>query len=352
MLSVQAVRDAEKWDEQVNAVAGHPFQLWEWGLLKEQTGPWKAVRLSVSDGASPVGYAQVLTRALPKPFSAICYAPRGPVVLDASRFGEVCEAVARWCKQQYHPVSLKIDPAVVQADLPDSWRPGVQVLISTTAALDLAPDAEALMKSLHSKNARNYIRRGARLGISIERGRAADLPAILDIYRSTSERDGFPIHKPTFYRTAFDTLGASSQLFVARYEGEVVAFLWNIASRGTAFELWAGATDAGRKIRANYALKWGAILGAKESGTGLYDMNGLLNDGISEFKRSFVKEETHWVGTFDRPLSPLYGLWNALLSVAKRWRRRRARQAQTQRAAPTQKPAQSQKTVQTQRKEQ
>jgi lipid II:glycine glycyltransferase (peptidoglycan interpeptide bridge formation enzyme) len=47
-------------------------------------------------------------------------------------------------------------------------------------------------------------------------------------------------------------------------------------------------------------------------------MNGLLNDGISQFKRSFTDTETKLVGTWDRPLSPLYHVWETALPAAKK----------------------------------
>lgn len=320
MLNAREATDPAEWDGLVNGALGHPLQLWEWGRLKEQTGPWNASRVVFSDADGPVGCAQILTRRLPFPFRAICYAPRGPVAFAPERLPEVADAAAAWAREHKHPVSLKIDPAVEQLDLGPQWRAGEHVLIATTAILDLTPEAEDVMRSLHSKNARNYIRHGQRRGIVVERGTRADLDEVVQIYQRTAERDAFPIHVPDFYRTAFDVLGDSSQLLVARFEGRLLAFLWNVASRGTAFELWAGATDEGRHLRANYPLKWGAMLAAKESGTRVYDMNGLLNDGISEFKRSFVKQETRWVGTFDRPLGAWYTVWARVLPAYRRLR--------------------------------
>lgn len=321
MLRIAEVSDRGVWDAQVNALGGHPLQLWEWGALKTQTGPWDAHRVALSDGERPIGFAQVLVRQLPWPFRAICYVPRGPLVPDASRFAQVCDALATWCRR-FHPVSVKIEPEVRSGTVPGwpaaGWRQGKTVLIPRTAQLPLDATPEELLTRVHSKNARNYIRRGARQGIEVEPGTAHDLPAVLEIYRATSARDGFAIHPESFYRTAFAELGETGQLMVARHEGRVVAFLWNVVSAGCAFELWAGANDEGRRARANYPLKWGAILAARAAGASRYDMNGLLNDGISEFKRSFVKEETNWMGTFERPLGPLFPVWDRLLPMVVR----------------------------------
>ena len=57
---------------------------------------------------------------------------------------------------------------------------------------------------------------------------------------------------------------------------------------------------------------------AKQAQVGLYDMNGLLNDGISNFKRGFVREDTDFVGAWDFPLSSMYGFWEGGLPMAKK----------------------------------
>ena len=56
----------------------------------------------------------------------------------------------------------------------------------------------------------------------------------------------------------------------------------------------------------------------KEWGIERYDMNGLLNDGISTFKQGFADHEDWLAGTFDKPLSPLYLAWTKGLPAAKK----------------------------------
>jgi lipid II:glycine glycyltransferase (peptidoglycan interpeptide bridge formation enzyme) len=78
----------------------------------------------------------------------------------------------------------------------------------------------------------------------------------------------------------------------------------------------------GRKARANAPVKWHAIQWAQETGRSRYDLNGLLNDGISEFKRSFAQHDNKMIGSLDVPFSMLYGAWNKGLPTAKRLVRR------------------------------
>ena len=47
-------------------------------------------------------------------------------------------------------------------------------------------------------------------------------------------------------------------------------------------------------------------------------MNGLLNDGVSNFKIGFANHEDMLAGTYDYPLSPLYSVWDRVLPSAKK----------------------------------
>jgi peptidoglycan pentaglycine glycine transferase (the first glycine) len=317
MTSYREITSAQEWDDIVNAHQGHPCQAWGWGELKEKTGSWTARRVVCERDGEFFGAAQVLVRKLPWPFGHICYAPRGPVVDNPSQLAEVADDIAAWCKQNVKAVSLKIDPAITAAEakLGDAWKPASRIFIPNTATIDLTPDEDAIMASLHSKKARQYIRKAGRSGIEVRPATEADLEGILKIYHNTAEQDGFFIHADEFYHTAMSACADVNQVFVAEYEGTMEAFLWNITTTGTTFELWGGVTDEGKKLRANYLLKWTAICAAKEAGSHLYDLNGLFNDGISKFKMLFVNEPTEWMGTFDCPLSPLYGVWETALNL-------------------------------------
>ncbi len=57
---------------------------------------------------------------------------------------------------------------------------------------------------------------------------------------------------------------------------------------------------------------------AKRGGLSRYDMNGLLNDGISDFKRSFAQHTDTLVGSIDVPFSFWYSTWNRALPTAKK----------------------------------
>jgi len=315
-VQIQIVSDKQAWNDYAEGFGAHPMQMWQWGELKQKTGPWTPYRLVMRDeDGSALGGAQVLVRKMPFPFGAIAYAPRGPFARQDGLM-EVADAAADWVKQNTKSQSLKIDPAVPELDWSAGWEVSETSLINKTACLSLEPDLDAIMKAIPNRKCRQYIRKGERDGVVVRPAEERDLDAVLALYHQTAEADGFAIHDDAFYRTAFTVLDGIQQFFVAEMEGEVQAFLWNVTSRGgTTFELWGAVNDAGKRDRANYYMKWVAIQAAKEAGSKLYDLNGLLNDGISDFKLLFVPEPTYWVETHDRPLGHLYHAMNKALAI-------------------------------------
>lgn len=333
-LSVTLCTDQTEWDELVDAAGGHPLQLWGWGELKSRY-EWTADRLVVRDGDRIVGSAQVLHRKLPQPFRSLSYIPRGPQVQDEARRAEVLDALAVWVKRERQPIALSIEPdweagyspmpkgtddealAQLQSQPTPQWLKDIAAkafspsentgLIPRTLVVDCSQDDEALMKGLGS-SARQNVRKSfkaenVRFGL-VETDE--DLAQVLAINNETARRAGFAVHSDDYHRGIRDLMGERSQLIAAWEGDQVVAFVWLVVSATTAFELYGGVNERGMKLRLNYGLKFHAMKHVREQGVSRYDFNGLLNDGISDFKRQFAKHENMLIGTWDRPLSPLY----------------------------------------------
>lgn len=329
---VTPVHDRATWDGLVRQLGGHPLQLWGWGEVKE-TGPWRAHRLQVTSADRTVGVAQVLVRHLPLPFRALCYVPRGPAVAPVDPAAEVgygvgdealragvAEAVATWCRRNVGGVGISFEPDWPEGtSLPvtGAIRGEQPILLPSTIVLDLTRTPDELMAAM-SRTTRADVRNGGR---EVEIRRVTDedeVRAVLQVYRETAEHAGFALHDPEYYLSIHRLLGDASVLVAAFHDGRPCSFVWDVMSGSTAFELYGGVDEVGRKARANAPVKWFAIRLAQDAGLLRYDVNGLLNDGISTFKRSFAKHEDQLVGTVDVPFSPLYRLWVQAVPLAKR----------------------------------
>jgi len=320
MISLQPTSDREEWDDYVLENGGHPLQLWGWGETKAQRG-WRAERLFAYDmDKNILGGAQILIRKLPWPFKALVYVPRGPVV-TTEQTKDFLIALSNHAKSQYGGVVLTIEPDWVELpQLPVGWRHSDNtILIPETLILDLNKSEDELQAPM-AKKTRQYIRKSSKEeGLEIRQVKSKEgIAQCLQIYQETAARAGFALHGDDYYYDVFTNLGEESPVFAAYVDGNPVAFLWLAISARTAFELYGGMNDQGQELRANYALKWHAIMKMKEWGLERYDMNGLVSDGVSNFKRGFADHEDKLVGTYDKSLSPLYVVYTKILPLGKK----------------------------------
>lgn len=320
MNSIERCIEQKVWDDYILENQGHPLQLWGWGSVKEAHG-WTAERLFMHDEQKRItGAAQVLIKKLPWPFRSLAYIPRGPLT-DESHRNEMLDTLSDYAQSQHGSVVLKIEPEWNEGvELPRGWHTTKStVLIPNTLILDLGKSLDILQAAM-SKKTRQYIRKSsADSTFEIRQVKErAELEKCMDVYHKTAKRAGFALHDDTYYYDVFDNLGDASPVFAAYKDGWPIAFLWLAISQSTAFELYGGMNEEGQQLRANYALKWHAITKMKKWGIERYDMNGLVSDGVSNFKRGFADHEDRLVGTLDKPLSPLFVIWARTLPLAKK----------------------------------
>lgn len=333
-LIVTPCTDRATWDATVRELGGHPLQLWGWGELKS-AHRWSAERVLVRQGVAAdapiVGACQLLTRALPGPLGGFVYAPRGPVVRrsqsDPSQPAtdpspaEVADAVSAYVHASRRAVAVSIEPDEDAGAfaLGPKWREAkTPVLPARTLILDLRRSEDELIGDMTKKH-RQYVRKSGREeSLSIRPVETlSELDRCLDVYRKTSERADFGLHEDSYYQDAFTMLGDDSPVWAAYVADQPVAFLFMAKSDRTAFELYGGMDEVGQKLRANYALKWHVIREMKQLGIERYDFGGLINDGVTTFKKGWASHENLLAGSWDRP-GPGYKIWTEGLPLAKK----------------------------------
>lgn len=382
MLKIVEIKKQAEWDEFINSTGGHPLQSWGWGELKKnhnwevkrifvRNTTERYADYKKNNTRDVVAAAQILTRKLPWPLKNFAYIPRGAHILSKkpAERAKLMREIADYCAKNIKPkpVCLSIEPD--WNDFPpqllkeQGWKTAKNtILLPKTILIDLKKSDDELFKAM-SKKTRQYIRKSSdEISVRpIEHG--DDFEECLKIYEETATRAGFGIHSRQYYKDLRKILGENApiygayapirqseensqteqptaepkiiidrskevdpeQLNLERVYGsklarnqELVAFLWPIKSGKIAFELYGGMTEQGQKTRANYILKWLTIKQMQSAGVEQYDVNGLLNDGISNFKRGFADHEDLFCGTYDKPLSIFYFVWAHLLPLGKR----------------------------------
>lgn len=367
MLKIIEITDRKEWDDFINEHGGHPLQLWGWGELKSQSPSWKVKRVFLKNGEEKyidrkkkdhsdiVAAAQILVRKLPFPLRNFAYIPRGALVISKKPIerARISREIALWVSKNIKPkpVCLTMEPDWNDGDfeLSNGWRRSKNtILIPRTLVLDLTQNEDELLAKM-SKKTRQYIRKSGGEVKVRQLKTKEEIDRALEIYTETAKRAGFAIHSKDYYYKLYQKMGENSPIFGAFIEKEqgdsskneednfesghktpderiaeklknqeMVAFLWFAQSDSVAFELYGGMTEAGQKARANYILKWIAIIEMKNRGVKRYDFNGLLNDGISKFKAGFANHEDLLVGTLDFPISKSYFIWSSFLPTAKK----------------------------------
>lgn len=315
VITVKSITNRDEWDALVKQHDGHPLQLWGWGEVKAKHG-WSVDRVVVSNEEKIVAGAQLLVRSLPWPLRALVYMPRGPWG-HMSRDAQT--SLVKYAKGHYKAVSILAEP---DQTVPLGWqgwsKSPNRILMARTAVMDLSRSLEDLQADM-SKKTRQYIRKSEREGIEVRLAKdTTDIAACMNIYKDTAKRAGFALHKDSYYEDIFTNLADDSPVYMAKYQGRVVAFLWPIVTPAVAFELYGGMNDEGQALRANYFLKWHVVQDMKRRGVVRYDVNGLLNDGVTTFKKGFIPDETNMAGAYEKPLSLWYPLWRYMLPLAKK----------------------------------
>ncbi len=187
---------------------------------------------------------------------------------------------------------------------------------------------EELLARMKSKTRYN-IRLAKRKGVEIIVNRDGKyINKFIDLVEQTAERKRVSFHDGEHYQQMFKNIPEGVlQLYVAEYEGEVIAA--NIVSfyGGVATYLHGATSDNHRNVMAPFLLQWQAMLDAKKRGIKYYDFGGIFlesNDsgqqGITRFKLGFSPETKPFetVGSYDIVLNKRkYQLYRFLQKIKK-----------------------------------
>lgn len=206
--------------------------------------------------------------------------------------------------------------------------------------IDITETEEVLLARMKSKTRYN-IRLAEKRGVKVfETRKEQYITAFLDLIAATSGRKGITSHPRSYYQQFFQTLPENMcRLFVAEYEGVVVAANMVMVSGDTATYLHGGTADLHRDVMAPYLLQWEQMKKAKALECTKYDFGGVKtnnsqqtvtnkqqsknkNDwgGITKFKTGFSPNTapTVFPGTYDIVLdSTVYFVYDISRHIQK-----------------------------------
>ena len=223
---------------------------------------------------------------------------------------------------------VDIRKARVDVQPPDS------VLLDITRSED---DILAAMKSKWRYNVRYAQKHGVTVR-AVKAGNpdfAKDLDSFYALYKTTAARDGIGIHPLGYYRDllerAAETAGETDvTLYIASHEGDDLAAIITLCAGEEAVYLYGCSSNEKRNLMPNYLIQWTAIGDAKKFGCKVYDFYGIppTDDpnhpmhGLYLFKTGWGGAEVHRPGSYDIPLSKLYGLYGTAEKLRAFWHKK------------------------------
>jgi len=292
-------------------------QSFEWGEYQESLGN-RIFRLGVEDESGLKAAITFIKVSLPFDLSYF-YAPRGPIFnFQFSIFN--FQAILNFLKEEIKKIAknekcifLRFEPDAsfkLQA-LSFKLNKTIDVQPHRTTILDLSKSEEEQLSAMHQKTRYN-IRLAEKKGIEIIEAGVERFEDFWKLMEETKNRDGFRLHSKEHYQKQISNFqflisnsnhkSLSIKLFLAEYEGKVIA--GNIISffGDTVTYMHGASADNYRNLMAPYLLHWHIIKQAKSLGYKFYDLYGIDEikwPGVTRFKLGFGGEEKTYPGTFD-----------------------------------------------------
>jgi lipid II:glycine glycyltransferase (peptidoglycan interpeptide bridge formation enzyme) len=213
-------------------------------------------------------------------------------------------------------------------------RAGADIQAPDTVLIDLTATEKAILMQMKSKWRYN-IGLGEKRGVTVRQTGEEGLVFFYNLLKDTAKRDGIAIHDFEYYKTLFSHSqdfpqgGQELWVYLAEYEGEVLAAIIVLFRGKSGVYLYGASSDHQRQLMAPYSLQWKAMQDAKAKGCIVYDLFGIspTDDpthpmaGLYRFKTGFGGRIIHRPGSWDYAYHPLMrNLFITLESFRKKLR--------------------------------
>lgn len=175
--------------------------------------------------------------------------------------------------------------------------------------IDITKTEEELLAGMKPK-VRYNIRLAEKKGVRVFPSREKKYQeAFLSLVESTAKRQHILPHPRAYYENFFVAIREEMcELWVAEYQGHILAANLVVSAGDTATYLHGGTSDEYRDVMAPILLQWAQIQAAKRRGLSRYDFGGIAMhskkkgwEGITRFKTGFSPETkpTVYPGSYD-----------------------------------------------------
>lgn len=190
--------------------------------------------------------------------------------------------------------------------------------------LDLEKTEDELLNEMQQKTRYN-IRLAQKKGIKIKCDNEEKyFEEFWELISKTYDRKDIRTHTKKYYKGILD-VNEKVELWIAEYDGKVIAGNLMSYFGDTATYMHGGADYGMRNLMAPYLLQWEIIKDAKKKGYKYYDFGGISEikaewEGITKFKKGFSGFKLDYGGTYEVAFSGAkYGLYKIIKEL--KWQR-------------------------------
>ncbi len=359
MTTIRPTTDGAAWEAFVTAQRYASFlQSWAMGEVYRDIGQ-EPIRIIAEESGVVVGACQAIV--VPARRGKHLMVQYGPLVTDEGVMLQLLDAlkdVARehrcsfirvspfWLERDSLASSLRAHGAVdAPMHLLSEYTWYIPLKTSDRWAGDDASGVKRTPEDILSglrKTTRNLVGRAEREGVTVEASKnpLEDLEAYFVLQEETKKRHHFVPYRASYIRAQvkhFAPLG-QALVYVARYQGEVVAASVHLSYAGITSYHHGASTQKYSKIPASYLLQWTAIREALERGDDIYNFWGIaprkvLEDGkeviinpkhpfagVTTFKTGFGGKPLPLTHCIDLPLGSGYTV-TRWFEILRKWKR-------------------------------
>lgn len=323
LMTVKEIGEKER--KEINRVARHPLQSYEWGEMRKSKRV-EVLRLGEYEGKKLKEVYQITLHQMPGLPWKIGYCPKSAI--PGKKVAKEVEKLAR----ERGVIMVKFEPNVRAEEGEDDlkkWqeefrvRRGEPLFTRYTFWLNLKSNEEELMAGMKSKTRYN-VRLAKRKGVEVKEDSSNEgFEDYWRLMKETTERQGFYAHDKNYHEKVWQMMNKSGQahLFKAEKGGEVLTCWMVFVLNGVIYYPYGASSRKHRELMANNLMMWEVIRFGKKKGCRLFDMWGSLGPepdkkdpwyGFHRFKEGYGGELVEFVGSWDLVINPLaYWIYRA-----------------------------------------
>lgn len=318
---------ADEWDGLLQEFPNFTvYQNHAWGEHRARFG-WRPLRLVVRDGDKITAMAQILLRRYPFGIGVV-WIPGGPMG-DVDLWGNGLQDAIRvaagvrflYCRLNSMRPYSTIDELRLTSL---GWRRSAYPINSGFSLVYQPALTEDVRLAQCSGHWRHNLRRSSKRGLHTYLWQEPDPDEIMKTYISMQD------HKQLNAQTSCQEIESLLKAFTKQYllircddeNGNLLALRGALIFGEKAWDIFATATPAGRKVYASHAAFWELMKQCAERQVQWYDMSGVdsvNNRGVYDFKKGTGAQDLQYLGEWEYAKPSVFGF---LASRAIAWRGR------------------------------